>query len=165
MKHPIAAAILMLAATAASAQTYVGVGAVHYDDDSIGITSAALTYDLKATDNFGFQVGFAAGGDDTFNAPGIGRVEAELDYAVFAKAKLGITAGNAFWYGMAGYSNFNLDVNAGRFRLDEDGNGSMLGVGVDFGISDTIGFGFEFARGFADLEETNIFQAVVRYGF
>ena len=51
------------------------------------------------------------------------------------------------------------------FTLDQDGNGSLLGVGVDFATSDTFGLGFEYARGFADLEDTNIFQAVVRYGF
>ena len=164
MKHLIAAAALMSAATMASAQTYVGVGAAHFDDDTIGITSLALTYDYKPTDNFGMQIALATGGDDEFDSP-IGRFETELDYALSARAKLGVTVRDTFLYAMAGYSNFNLEGRVRGFTLDQDGNGSLLGVGVDFAASDTFGFGIEYARGFADLEDTNIFQAVVRYGF
>ncbi|HEY0963487.1 MAG TPA: outer membrane beta-barrel protein [Pseudomonadales bacterium] len=164
MKHLITAAILTLAATGASAQTYIGVGAAHFDDDTISITSLALTYDYKPNDNFAMQVALATGGDDAVASP-IGPIEAELDYALSAKAKLGVTAGNAFLYGMAGYSNFNLEASARGFTISEDGNGSLLGVGVDFATPDTWGIGLEYARGFNDLEDTDIFQAVVRYGF
>lgn len=165
MKHLIIAAALMLGATAATAQEmYVGVGAAHFDDDELGITSVALTYDYKPTPNFAMQVALATSGDDDVASP-IGPINVELDYALSAKAKLGVPAGNAFLYGMVGYSNYNLDASARGFTFSQDGNGSLLGAGVDFNMAGPWGIGLEYARGFNDLEDTNIFQAVVRYGF
>jgi hypothetical protein len=161
----ITAAALLLAAGAANAQMYLGAGAVHFDDGDVGITSAVLTYDLKPSPNFGFQIALATGGDDEYQALRIGTIEVELDYALTAKGKFGLMLGDAFVYGMAGYSSYNLEAKLGRYKVSEDGNGSLVGVGVDFFTSATWGFGVEYARGYADLEDTNIFQAVVRYGF
>lgn len=164
MKKFLTATVLMLLASVASAQNYVGVGVLHFDDDNISLTSLAATYDYKPNANFGFQVGLAAGGDDDFASP-VGTIEVELDYALSAKGKLGITAGKAFLYGMAGYSNFNLEASAMGFSVDQDGNGSLLGAGVDFALTQTFGFGLEYSRGFGDLEDTNMFQAVLHYRF
>ena len=165
MKHLITAAALMLGATAANAQEmYLGAGAAHFDDDTLGITSVALTYDYKPTPNFGMQIALATSGDDEAASP-FGPVDVELDYALSAKAKLGVPVGNAFLYGMAGYSNYNLEASVQGFTISEDGNGSLLGVGVDFTMAGPWGIGLEYARGFNDLEDTNIFQAVIRYGF
>lgn len=165
MKHLIIAAAMMLGATAANAQEmYVGVGAAHFDDDNLGITSVALTYDYKPTPNFAMQVALATSGDDDVDSP-IGPINVELDYALSAKAKLGVTVDSAFLYGMAGYSNYNLEASVQGFTFSEDGNGSLLGVGVDFNMAGPWGIGLEYARGFNDLEDTNIFQAVIRYGF
>lgn len=165
MRHLIIAAALMLGATAANAQEmYFGVGAALFDDDELGITSVALTYDYKPTPNFDLQIALATNGEDDVDSP-IGRINVELDYALSAKAKLGTTVESAFLYGMVGYSNYNLDASVQGFTFSQDGNGSLLGVGVDFNLSRTWGIGLEYARGFNDLEDTNIFQAVVRYGF
>ena len=165
MKKLFIAALLMSAATIANAQDHVGGGVMYFDDEDISLTSIAATYDYKPTDNFALELGLAMGGDDEVTVPPVGRIEVELDYAVFAKGKLGVTAGNAFWYGMAGYSTFNLEASALGATLSDDGNGSLLGVGVDFAVSDTWGVGLEYSRGFNDLEDTNIFQAVLQYRF
>ena len=167
MKKLLTAFALLFAASAVNAQSYIGAGVMHLDAEEIALNSVTVTYDYKPTNNFSLQIGLAAGGDDTINDPFAGNVEFKLDYSLSAKGKLGTMVGNSFLYAMAGYANFNLEARARAlgFTVSQDGNGSLFGAGVDFGISNTWGFGVEYARGFGDLEDTNLLQATLQYRF
>lgn len=165
MKKLFVAASALLAMNVANAEQYVGAGLLHMDGDDIGITSFAATYDYKFNPNIGVQLGLATGGDDDVRVPPVGSVNIELDYAVTAKLKAGIPTWAGFLYGTLGYSTVNLEAKALGVTLSEDGNGAVAGFGADFILSNEWGVGFEYTRGFSDIEDTNLFQAVVQYKF
>jgi len=165
MKKFLAAILVSLAAASANAQHDIGAGILVIDADSYKITSMALTYDFKATDNFAYQVGLAFGGDDTLSVPPIGNVKVELDYAIYGKGKMGITTGPAFWYLSAGYATVNMKASSMGFSIKNDGNGAMLGAGVDIFAWNRFGLGLEYFRSYGDLKDTDLLQAVIKYRF
>jgi hypothetical protein len=165
MKRFLAAILVSLAAASANAQHDIGAGVLVIDADSHKITSMALTYDFKANDNFAYQVGVAFGGDDTLSVPSFGDIKIELDYAIYGKGKLGITTGPAFWFLSAGYATVNMKASTMGFSIKNDGNGAMLGAGVDLFAWDRFGLGLEYSRSYGDLKDTDLLQAVIKYRF
>jgi len=164
MKKLLIAVSTLLAMNAANAEQYVGVGVLNIDSDDLSITSIAATFDHKYNDNLGVQIGVATGGDDDIYVLGF-EASVELDYALSAKVKAGFPTQAGFLYGTVGYSKVELDGKALGITVSENGNGAMAGVGADFNLSDQWGLGLEFNRGFGDIEDTNLWQAVVQYKF
>lgn len=165
MKKYLAAILVSLAAASVNAQHDIGAGLLYIDSDPQSITSMALTYDFKANDNFAYQVGLAFGGDETVNVPTIGDIKIELDYALYGKAKFGLTTGPAFWYVSGGYATVNMKASVMGFSAENDGNGALLGVGVDLFAWDRLGLGLEYFRSYGDLKDTDLMQAVIKYRF
>jgi hypothetical protein len=144
----------------ANAEHQIGGGFYNLSDGDISITGLSGVYSNQVNDNFAYDIAVSLGGSDDFED-----VAFEVDYGLAAKLKAGVTSNNLFFYASAGYATFNLEAKAGGFTAEADGNGALLGIGVDISTSEKILLNLDYSRGFGDLEDSNLFLGTVKYKF
>jgi hypothetical protein len=150
--------VLAISSISARAENQIGGGFYSLSSDGITLTGLSAVYANKLNDNFALDLGLVFGGSDEYEG-----VDLELDYGIAAKLKGGVTTNNVFIYASAGYATFNLEGSAGGITVSEDGNGALVGLGVDFETSEKLLVNLEISRGFGDLEDTNLFLGTLKY--
>lgn len=150
--------LFSLSSLSANAEHQIGGGFYNLGDGDISITGVSGVYSNQINDNFAFDIAFSLGGSDDYED-----VAFEVDYGLAAKLKGGITSNNLFFYGSVGYATFNLEAKGGGFTAEADGNGALLGVGVDISTSEKVLLNLDYSRGFGDLEDSNIILGTIKF--
>ena len=144
---------LLFSFTSANAEgVALGIGVSGVNADGTSFTSGALSVSGKLNSNFGWSAELSGGGSDE----GV-----DLDVAAAMKLRVGKDLGNTFIYGTVGYAHYQFSGGG----LTIDGGGTVVGVGVDFFSESNWGLGLEYNRGFGDLEEGNLINALLKYRF
>ena len=162
--------VVFLSQFALSNERSIGAGLHSIGDGDYGLTGIAVDYTQMLNDKIGLGVSLATGGSDNYQTLGMS-VEAELDYAFNARAKVGNKIDSTFLYGSIGYSSVGVTGSASgsvygigySASTSAEGSGVSLGVGADIFGGQNWGFSAEYLVLFGDLEDSGALMLTARY--